>query len=169
MQCPPDMHSIFFGLKRAWQGSLRVTRQPLAALGLTAARFDMLYAIKQQGAYPPRQSDLRRTLGVNRTTTSRMVRSLERLGLVARERSYDRRTLRVSLTARGLARIKLAIKRLMRTGAADLVVDTALAGEQWHDEWACLFKTDELECFLNLARKTFRDFATLYYPWHPDD
>ena len=165
------MHSIFFGLKRAWQGSLRVTRQPLAAVGLTAARFDLLYLLQFAGeSSPMAQSKLRRALGVNRTTTSRMVRSLEGLGLITRERSYvDRRTLRVSLTAQGLARIRLAIRRLMKTGAADLVVDTALAGEDWHCARACFYATDGLERFLNRARKAFRDFATLYYPWHPDD
>jgi DNA-binding MarR family transcriptional regulator len=171
MRSVEGMHSIFFGLKRAWQGSLRVTRQPLAALGLTAARFDLLYLLQFAGkSSPTSQSSLRRSLGVNRTTTSRMVRSLEGLGLVTRERSYaDRRTLRVSLTAQGLARIRLAIKRLIRTGAADLAVDSALAGERWHSEGACFWARAELECVLDRIRRAFRDFATLYYPWHPDD
>ena len=42
----PVMHAIFFGLKRAHHGTLRITRRALIALGLTAARFDLLYAVQ---------------------------------------------------------------------------------------------------------------------------
>ena len=166
------MHVILFGLKRAWQSSLRITRPALAAVGLTAARFDLLYALHDPGPWPigETQCNLRRKLGVSRTTTSRMLRSLEELGLVTRKRyGGDRRTLSVSLTAEGLRRIRVAIKRLIRSGAAQLVVDTALARKRWHDDAACFWQTDALDRFLGGIRETFRDFATLYYPWHPDD
>ena len=42
------MDAIFFGLKRAFHGSLRIARFALTALGLTAARFDMLYALEKK-------------------------------------------------------------------------------------------------------------------------
>jgi hypothetical protein len=38
------MHAVFLGLKRAWLSSLHRTRADFAAFGLTAARFDLLYA-----------------------------------------------------------------------------------------------------------------------------
>jgi len=165
------MHAILFGLKRAWHGSLRTTRHALAAFGLTAARFDLLYAAHARGPlYPITQRQLRHTLGVNRTTVSRMLGSLEALGLVARERDFgDRRTRVVHLTDRGRSTIRRAIARLMRTGAAQLAVDCAAAGGSWHSPSACLDESDVLEAFLRRIRGAFRDFATLHYPWHPDD
>ena len=41
------MNAIFFGLKRAYHGTLRIYRRALANLGLTAARFDLLYAARE--------------------------------------------------------------------------------------------------------------------------
>ena len=61
------MNAILFGLKRAFQASIRFTRPMVAAFGLTAARFDMLYAIKL-AKYGIKQSELRRTLGVTAPT-----------------------------------------------------------------------------------------------------
>lgn len=74
------MHAIFFGLKRAHHGTLRITRRILAALGLTAARFDLLYAVKKATRYGVNQSALRKVLGVSRATVSRMLASLEERG-----------------------------------------------------------------------------------------
>jgi len=171
MPLPPEMHAILFGLKRAWHGSLRTTRHALAAFGLTAARFDLLYAAHTRGpVYPPTQRELRHTLGVNRTTVSRMLGSLEALGLIAREHALaDRRTRLVRLTDRGRSTIRRAIARLMRTGAAQLVVDCAATDTRWYSPIACLDAGDTLDGFLHGLRRAFRDFATLHYPWHPDD
>jgi MarR family transcriptional regulator for hemolysin len=102
-------HAIFFGLRRAWHGFLRITRRALATIGLTSARFDLLYVL-QRGDGRVTQRGLRRTLGVNRTTISRMLGSLEALGLVTREKSYgDRRTREVRLTEEGRRRIRVAV------------------------------------------------------------
>ena len=172
------MHAIFFGLKRAWHGCLRITRRILAELGLTAARFDLLY-ILQRGdpCLSVTQRLLRQTLGVNRTTISRMLGSLESLGLVVRERSYgDRRTRSVRLTKAGLRCIRTAIQHLIESGAVQLSVDSAVAGAlssppgtAWHDDMACLYSIDVLESFLRGLREAYGDTATLYYRWHPDD
>ena len=165
------MHAILFGLKRAWHGSLRTTRHALAAVGLTAARFDLLYAAHAHEPFGSiTQRKLRQTLGVNRTTVSRMLGSLEALGLVTRERAYgDRRTRLVLLTAKGRSRIRRAIARLIGSGAAQLAVDCAVTGEPWFDEMACLYASDAFEAFLRRIRSAFGDGATLHYPWHPDD
>jgi DNA-binding MarR family transcriptional regulator len=99
-----------------------------------------------------------------------MLVSLEVLGLVKRKRTgLDRRQLLVLLTAAGRARIRLAIKRLIRSGAAELAVDNALAGTLWYDEGVCFRETENFEIYLKGIRRAFRDRATLYYPWHPDD
>jgi DNA-binding MarR family transcriptional regulator len=169
------MHALLFGLKRAWHGSLRTTRRALAAVGLTAARFDLLYAVQ---ARDPRlavtQREIRKTLGVNRTTVSRMLGSLEALGLVTRERAAygDRRTRTVRLTEQGRRRIRVAIGRLIGSGAAQLAVDSAVVGPPWgvwYDASACLDASEVLESFLQRIRHAFGDFATLLYRWHPDD
>ncbi len=173
----PAMNAILFGLKRAWHGSLRVTRQALASMGLTAARFDLLHAVSERGTNTITQSELRRRLGVNRATVSRMLRSLEDLGLVLREPCYsDRRTLRVSLSDEGRHRIQIAQEQGIGTGAAQLAVDSAVAGfppgapgAGWHDDEACFQTTCVLDSLLDGLRHTYRDFATLHYPWHPDD
>ena len=96
------MNAIFFGLKRAYHGSLRITRRALARLGLTAARFDLLYAVNESGGRRMLQRDLRRALGVSPPTVSRMVDSLEALGWVQRERCcVDGRMRFVRLTEAG--------------------------------------------------------------------
>ncbi len=84
------MHAVFFGLKRAHQGTLRITRGVLTALGLTAARFDLLFAVKKSSRYGLNQSALRKVLGVSRATVSRMLASTRRAGARA-TRGHDGR------------------------------------------------------------------------------
>ena len=164
------MHAIFFGLKRAFHGTLRMSRHALATLGLTAARFDLLYGLFQGGECGTLQSDLRKMLGVRPQVTSRMLASLEGLGLVRRTRVLaDRRQRFVRLTAEGASRIRMAINRLIGSGHVELAVDAALGGELWFDEGHVLMATETFEAGLRAVRKCYRDTATLHYPWHPDD
>jgi DNA-binding MarR family transcriptional regulator len=171
------VNAIFFGLKRAFHGTLRITRSLLTRLGLTAARFDLLYALprgRREASNAMLQSHLRRQLGVSRPTVSRMLASLEELGLVRRERdTLDRRQRSVALTDRGRALIRRAERIFIRSGLAQLAVDTALGadatGEHWYDEAYCLEATDTLDGLLDKIRSEFRDFARLSYPWHPED
>jgi DNA-binding MarR family transcriptional regulator len=168
---PAPMNAIFFGLKRAFHGTLRVTRSPLRACGLTAARFDLLYALYERPLRAETQRKLARELGVTRSTVSRMLASLEALGLVVRTRpSTDRRQRWVALTDPGRSLIHCAVFRFCRTGAAQLAVDSALGGERWYDtEDHCFFAMATLDDTLTGIRRAFADSATLYYPWHPDD
>jgi DNA-binding MarR family transcriptional regulator len=158
------MHIIFFGLKRAHHGTLHITRPMLIRMGLTAARFDLLYAVKER-RNGIRQSVLRRVLGVSRATVSKMLASLEELGLLTRETDReDRRTRRVRLTSLGLHRIRYAYRQLARSGWAQLAVESALgpAGAE--------AATQVLDDLLSRIREAFGDFGSLEYPWpHPDD
>jgi DNA-binding MarR family transcriptional regulator len=165
------MNTIFFGLKRAFQGTLRVSRSALGACGLTAARFDLLYALYKRPLGAETQRTITRELGVSRSTVSRMLGSLEALGIVARRHvSGDRRQRWVALTDAGRSRIGRAVFRLYRSGSAQLAVDSALGGERWYDyESDCFFAMGALNDMLNRVRRAFADFATLYYRWHPDD
>jgi DNA-binding MarR family transcriptional regulator len=162
------MHIVFFGLKRAHHGVLRVTRRALAELGLTAARFDMLYAVRERQGLP--QGELCRALGVSGATVSRMVTSLVELGLLAREAmSGDRRVRLVKLTAQGRRSIDAAIHKFMSWGWAQLALDSALCPDDWHDEKSCDRVRQRLEKVLNRIRRAYRDIANLYWPWDLED
>jgi DNA-binding MarR family transcriptional regulator len=162
------MHAMFFGLKRAFQSTLRLTRPYLARLGLTAARYDMMHALKGE-TYGKSQLTLRRTLGVTAPTVSRMLRSLEELGLVRRERNEsDRRQRRVSLTELGRRALRRAERALMDSGLVPLAIDSALTDSWWDGDAAFLAMCD-LDSRLALVCRGFRDHGHLVYPWHPDD
>jgi DNA-binding MarR family transcriptional regulator len=187
------MNAIFFGLKRAHQSTLRISRSMLSALGLTAARYDLMFVLlgspegrgwtlgRRRGPQDGfLQSRLRKTLGVSRPTVSRMLGSLEELGLLVRRRcERDRRQLLVTLTAVGRSLIRKADKLLRRSGWAQLALDSALGADhdphggwresRWYDEMHCLEQASLLEASLSKIRRVFRDLASLDYRWRPDD
>jgi DNA-binding MarR family transcriptional regulator len=167
------MHTIFFGLKRAHHSTLRLTRGELARLGLTAARFDLLYALRRRRG-GVLQSSLRKLLGVCRATVSKMLASLEKLGLVRRSvYLLDRRRKLVELTNRGKWRIGRAYCELVLSGWAQLAVDSALGAEgrsyHWYNPDDCIEATSLLDGLLWHVREAYGDRATLDYPWSVDD
>jgi DNA-binding MarR family transcriptional regulator len=165
----PPMNAIFFGVKRAFHSTLRVARPLLSSLGLTAARFDLLYAVYSETSFRILQSRLRRTLGVTAPTVSRMLASLEELGLVRRSRfAFDARQRLVELTNQGLAALRRAIEETMGSGVVQLAVDSALAESRWHNDWHCLEQMDIAESVMRRLRSAFRDVGCVVYLWHPD-
>ena len=164
------MNAIFFGCKRAFHGCLHITRPWLRDLGLTAARFDMLTAISRFPLGSTWQRELVGMLGVTRATISRMLGSLEKLGLLTRRKCpRDRRQRVVELTQKGRIYLQRATRAFIGSGAAQLAVDCALSENRaWN--WSLCFEQMELaDWVLRRLRYAFRDFARLYYPWHPDD
>jgi DNA-binding MarR family transcriptional regulator len=160
------MNAHFFGTKRAFHAILRITRKPLASFGLTAARYDMLYAIDRSGRRT-RQKDLSNKLGVHKSVVGRMLRSLEQLGLVERQRSCDGRRRIVRLTDAGLDRLRDAAGCLARASRRLLCMAICFGLDRDSDErfrHMCVY-----ESYLNAIRETFGDKAWLGYPWHPDD
>jgi DNA-binding MarR family transcriptional regulator len=155
---------LFFDLKRAFHGTLRVFRRALARFGLTAARFDLLYIVKKEGGLL--QRELQRALGVAAPTVSRMLASLEELGLVVREvDEEDRRQRYVELTKAGRRAVLRAARSLIHSGVVEVTIDSALSPTLWHDpvvRW-----TARRDCFrpLRLMRYAFRDLATPDYPY----
>ena len=92
---------MFFGVKRGHLAVNLWALHRLRAFGVTPARFDLMRLIYERN-FQWSQSELRRRLGVARATISRMLRSLERLGWITRERDPDdRRTRRCVLTYEG--------------------------------------------------------------------
>jgi DNA-binding MarR family transcriptional regulator len=168
------MNEVAFGVKRAFHGFLRVTRKPLASVGLTPARFDMLYVLfssaRQQGIrHSLAQSDLRRALGVCGSVVSRMLRQLEKHKLVIRRRcEVDGRQVRVWLTWLGWQRMKATQRWLLRA-VRRLVLEAICFGKH-RDAEARFWNMDTVESYLRVLRSDFADRATHYYPWgHPDD
>jgi DNA-binding MarR family transcriptional regulator len=172
------MNAIFFAAKRVFHSSMRVTRGSLQSVapGLTAARFDMMYALTVAGSddnkldpWATKQSRLWRTLGVTPTVVSRMLRSLEALGWVTRRRPLygDQRQREVRLTEAGLSCIRSAYKLMFRV-AASIVYHAICCGK--HGDWEARWKNmDRLESYLSDLRAYCRDTAWLYYEWgHPD-
>ncbi len=156
------MDPVFFTIKRAYYATLRLTRRALAAMGLTAARFDLLDALYKLGTRTIHlQSQLRRALGVARSTISRMMRSLEQLGLVTRRR--DGRDCIVALTPEGRRRVRRAYYGLVLVGHVGLALDGALApGERrWPDARRCASARRHLEALCMRIRLGFGDEATL--------
>lgn len=161
------MDKIFFGLKRAYYGTLRVTRRPLASMELTAARFDLLYILEKAGGQMPQRA-IQRALGVARSTVSRMLRSLEDLGLVEREILLeDQRCMWVELTNSGRRSVLAAARLLIRTGRVKTAVEGALCPSGRENESACLLARGACDRTLRRFRYAYGDVATLEYPLVP--
>ena len=162
------MDALFFNLKRAHHGSLRFGHAVTKEFGLTPARFDLLFALKQhrdEHPLPMTQLELRGILGVSAPTVSRMLRCLERLALVWRGPRRDN-TRRVALTSRGRMLIRRAAKRILYSGLARRTADRAIRRFRKADDFMRRGSIDEK---LRAIRRFFGDVATLYYPWDPDD
>jgi DNA-binding MarR family transcriptional regulator len=167
------MNAIAFGTKRAFHAFVRFTRKHLARHSLTAARFDLMYAVhgdpRRKESYGTFQNELPAKLGVTAGVVSRMLRSLEELGLVTRKPpSCDRRQRHVTLTDAGLTRLRDAWSLLVRM--VRRYVHEAICFGQHRDPEQRFMRFAELESYLRALRHDFGDTATLYYRWgHPDD
>jgi DNA-binding MarR family transcriptional regulator len=162
------MHQLFFAVRRAFHCSNQMLSRVLQGYGLTPARFDLLFAIKQFVDGLP-QSQLRRLFGVSGPTTSKMLCALEARGLVARTRApRDRRVLHVRLTALGRRIITRAQRLLRDSGAADLAAESCATPRWWNP--AVVFEAvDTFDSALRFFRQHLDDRACFFYPWHPDD
>ena len=162
------MDAVFFSFKRGFHATLRCSRPVLAGVGLTPARFDLLYALGRRDA-PRTQAALRQMLGLARATISEMLGTLEGLGWVERRRDRDdRRTHRVVLTTSGRSLLERAYDAGIASGIVPRAVDWALSrGNLENDSFPV---QDTLDSFCKLVRRSFGDTAIAeLYPWHPDE
>lgn len=116
------------------------------------------------------QRQLRRELGVSAPTVSRMVRSLEALGFIARSRGRDRRTFDIRLTDDGWRRVRAMFYEVFKWDIFGLALDCALvqASRLGNDEMTdhSRYQLYELTTRIRMA---FGDQATLEYPnFDPD-
>jgi DNA-binding MarR family transcriptional regulator len=163
------MNAITFATKRAYHGFLRLTRKGLAAVGLTAARFDMLLAIRgsvrkdENYAFGIAQGDLSRALGVSKSVVSRMLKSLEALELVMRCQGDDRRYKAVWMTEKGEAVFRAARDMLMRS--VQRVVLTAVCFGQRFDRKEHRARLHQLGSYLTALRVYLGDKAPVVHDW----
>ena len=163
------MHSALFGLKRGYYGALRWARRVLAGFGLTPARFDLMFVVAENGWHL--QSELRRILGVAGATVSRMLKSLEELGLVERERAvHDEREKVVFLSEKGREAVERAAMATMASGCAEVAMARAAFGEARKEGWTFrrgMAAVMNLEEALVKVRRGFGDGAQLVYAYCP--
>ncbi len=109
-----DLHaSLGYQLTLLSRINERKFEQHLSQLGLTRVKWCVLLAVEEQGLKNP--SDIAQFVGIDRTATSRALRSLDEDSLVKRDcGTSDRRTTEVTLTELGRARLAKAI-----TGATE--------------------------------------------------
>ena len=174
------MNTVTFGAKRAFLSSVGFTRGVLRAIapGLTAARYDLMYAMTEgptrasrfrESNSATRQSDVRRKLGVSAQTVSRMVRSLIELGWVKRidPRGRDRRQRWLALTREGADHMRAAF--LMPARFLKRLMYRALRyrSPPYHGRLiAGYIAMGEMAARLDRVREECRDTATLWY-WYP--
>ena len=162
------MHFIAFRLKRAHYASLRIAREIAGRCGLTPARFDLLYAVWEGCGHSLSQMKLRRTLGVARSTVSRMLKSLEQLGIVRRRNNYeDRRSRNVEMTPAGRKQFLELLYMVQGWEEMHLAYEVAFGLPRGENTFGPI--EDLFSSLMRVARE-FRDTGDIWYPsGHPDD
>jgi DNA-binding MarR family transcriptional regulator len=169
------MDRTFYGLKRAYYSTLRISRRDFKEIELTPARMDILHVLYNRGRpITIWQSTLRRIIGYTaRSTMTQIMQALERAGLVRRTQSpLSKRQLDVELTDAGSERLGRAYVRFP-TG---WVHDAPWLAKKWrdpdaeeHQAWrAFVDKMRRLEKFLYNIRFALRDTGCVHYPWYSD-
>ena len=171
------MHAIFFGVKRVHIEVVRLTQKMILHSNLTPARFDMLRIVR---LYPDGigQGSVQWLLGVSASVVSRMMKALERLGYVERERpERDRRIKVVRLTHRGAIAVGVASSETLgdleaeRTAARAVTGNTRLVPESFEETLTTIEQAKEpvsrVDCFLTAMRKALADRAAFHHPWLP--
>jgi DNA-binding MarR family transcriptional regulator len=179
------MNQISFSLKRAFRLSVEVGFRVMRKFGLTPSRLEVLLVMDSRAGRTWRQSDLRRRLGVNRTTVSRFVRALAAAGLVHRVRHHmDARTWGICFTEEGRLCLRQVKDALFEQGFAQLLSDTMCFVTPEHREerqgryalanWDRRLprpleptrqNLERVMRPLELIRESLGDTATLLYPW----
>lgn len=159
------MHAMFFGIKRVHLRVLHISRGLLRGVELTPARFDMMRLIKVYEEDGIRQATIQCFLGVSAATVSRMLKSLEALGFIARERvAHDRRCVVVRITAAGDETLARAMP-LVDRGIAERL---ALRGLGFARDTAQA-ALGTLQTMLLRIRRNYADPVLVEHPWKLQD
>ena len=166
------MHQIFFLAKRAHWGCQNTMRRPLKKkFQITAGRVDMMHAIVKWTTGPTEQRGLAKILGCVRSVVSRMLKAMEKLGWIERQKAeYDRRLWLVSLTKAGARMLDRVQRSYIRSGVAAVWVYKALARGWWRKKGFRFERVFFTEGSLQLLRDgTNGGGCVELYPFgHPD-
>jgi DNA-binding MarR family transcriptional regulator len=152
---------MLFALKRADQRSRALQRRLLGPLGITPARYDLLFVIFQHHVHRRSpwmfQSRIRKELGVAASTVSEMTKSMQALGLVTRKRQRfgDRRQVIITLTKRAFAVLRRVRKQVIEPGILWLALFTALTSVE---------QMGSVEFYANRFRQGMKDPALFQFP-----
>ncbi len=149
------MHSLCFSIKRAFHCSnYKILPEALKRAGseLTPARFDLLDLIgRHKGGVA--QCRLHLLLGVRPATTSRMLKSVQLLGLVVRRRLYrDKRYYCVELTEEGKRCVDEVLRSQVDSGSVDQGLRVAMGVQHLYPSAAAHLGPNALRA----ARKSVR-------------
>jgi DNA-binding MarR family transcriptional regulator len=164
------MDVVLFSLKRAFRKSIEAGLVLTTPFGLTPARFDLMHVLHRSAGDSIRQFVLKGILGVSAATVSRMVTSLEGLGLVERRQDARGRLCGIALTDEGRALIRRAVHALLDRGAARRMVRACWRRDPVNPRNAKAVLRDqqkgieELVESLGHVRRAFFDFAWDIYP-----
>jgi DNA-binding MarR family transcriptional regulator len=157
------MHYVSFALKRAHYAALAASRPFATKFGLTPARFDLICCalrLEISGF----QANIARCLGVSQVTISRMVRRMERAGLVRRERIHDdKKKWRVRLTKEGRRRFYLVLRRLQRR-PLQRVFESVLRHVLYEDVGAMRIQLSGHVDVIRSAAQKLGDTSTFHHP-----
>jgi DNA-binding MarR family transcriptional regulator len=170
------MNSVFFGLKRAYYGTLRAPRRPLATISMTSAAYDLLTVVEQCAGILQKQVWM--CLGVTRSTVCKMLKRLEKLGWVKREKpEQDKRQRIVRITESGVSVLRKS-DRLMLEHEDGPCQDTPYvhipdADGRWYALFTLGFAPNEngVLCSLSESRRMADELGIAfgpYEPWEPD-
>jgi DNA-binding MarR family transcriptional regulator len=146
---------LIFSFKRVYLTGQRHLIAALKAHGLTPARLDVMRMVLE-GIRT--QSELRRALGIARSTISRMLTSMEKRGLIVRTSSAPQRATKHVAIADGLAERIWELLDLLRPAVAAALGTLFDLGPHA----ACRFykRVIDLECALHNARLDWADRST---------
>ncbi|CAN5633791.1 hypothetical protein BH09MYX1_BH09MYX1_01850 [soil metagenome] len=160
------MQTTLFAMKHAHLSGLRLARIFTQRYGLTPARLDMLRVIMGEGG-SILQLKMRHRLSVTKPVISVMVRSLEKLKFVTRERCEDdRRTFVVKLTEDGIFALRAIFYESVVLGILKLAFVGAFitAHGEIHRGWELAMV--RMEQRLQLFRRAFG--IGTHNPWDED-
>ncbi len=162
------MHPIFFSFKRAYWASMRFSRDWAEEYELTPARLDMLLAIgRQPGGIP--QKDLRTTLDVCPPVVTRMLKALQKRGLVDRwVHPEDRRQRWLTLTDHARSMLRIVIEELFLEGLLEGFVRRIVAPHATRRVTVDRAMR-RVRAILQEQRPRLTDVATLTYPGYLAD
>jgi DNA-binding MarR family transcriptional regulator len=133
------MHPISWQLKRAHLSAVAAGTGLLSSVpDMTPARFDILFLIhkvrryERSFGYAADQVALTQRLGLSRATVSKMLKRLEQLGLVTKERCHNdgRRNL-VRLTQEGIKRFRMALDLVFNGKTLFRAYTSLLGNRRW--------------------------------------